>query len=454
MNGSSTAVVDPAEEALSSSRLLGSSVGSLSSSRRGTSEISKVHKRASYLFLQREFSEAFSTIEPLITVLRPPEEGTEEEAHSKPAPVATAIRKDRIKVWSFYISLLNAVAELDPEEGKSTFGNKQWRTLIAKVQEGTIWEDVVNIGYHGIEGNVDADVVISLATLLLAQSSTQTYNQERLESYLSASSSPSLDLTDRFQPSESSNRQGNDRTHRKDGTDTPQDLNTRIKLIELFTLHVLPRNGEWEYARGFINNSEVLDEEVRETFLEALQSLEDDETKGGDYFEDALPQQDDLLQQDPHPAEDTERESIDTVRQQPSSQHHRTYSETDYGIDSAPADTLKASSPHPRPITKEARDPQPKPSRSSPSNYPRKAANKSIYKRSVALMTAVQHMISRMTEHMAQNPMALLRFVLFLMGLIVAFSRRDVKDRLGRLTGAGWDKVKRTVGMGLKVSYI
>jgi hypothetical protein len=63
-------------------------------------------------------------------------------------------------------------------------------------------------------------------------------------------------------------------------------------------------------------------------------------------------------------------------------------------------------------------------------------------------------MISNMTNQISQNPMGLLRFVMFLMGLIVALSRRDVKDRLGRLTGAGWDKIKRTVGMGVKVSYI
>lgn len=69
-------------------------------------------------------------------------------------------------------------------------------------------------------------------------------------------------------------------------------------------------------------------------------------------------------------------------------------------------------------------------------------------------MSAVQHLISNVTEQISRNPMSLLRFILFLMGLVVALSRRDVKDRLGRLTGAGWDKMKRTVGMGVKVSYI
>ena len=50
--------------------------------------------------------------------------------------------------------------------------------------------------------------------------------------------------------------------------------------------------------------------------------------------------------------------------------------------------------------------------------------------------------------------MLLLRFVLFLVGLVLALSRRDVKDRLGRITGSGWEKIRGTVGMGVKVSYI
>lgn len=456
MNGSSTALIDPTEEVLSSSRLLGSSNGSHSSSRRGTSKISKVYTQASNLYLTRRLSEALSIIEPLITFAPLSEERTDDGDRVTSAPIATANRKERIKVWSLYLTLLNAIAELGPEEGKTAFGNKQWKILVAKAQEGTIWDDVVSIGYHGIEGNVDADVVINLATLLLAQSPTQISNQERLESYLSASSNPTLDLSDRFQQSEPPNGNSNGRTHRKNGTNTPQDLNTRTKLIELFTLHVLPKNGECAYARGFIKSSEVLDEEVKETFLDALQSLEYEEegNEGPEDFKDALPQQAYLTEQDPTPAEDTERESIDTIRQQPPTQHHRSNSENDYGIDAAPAEDSNLTSPTPKPTIKPSRNSQRKPARSSPSDYPRKPSNNSIYKRSLALMSAVQHMISRMTEHMAQNPMGLLRFVLFLMGLIVAFSRRDVKDRLGRFTGAGWDKVKSTIGMGVKVSYI
>ena len=461
MKGSTTALVDPTEDALSASRVVGSSVGTLLTPRKVPSAIVPIYKEARNFFLTRRLPEALATIEPLITApYRKEEAGGEEEeedqGETQPAPVAVASRSSRIKVWSFYLTLLNAIAELGPEDGKAAFGSKKWRSLVAKAQDGIIWDEVVNIGYGGYESRVDADVVINLTTLLLAQSHTQKSNQERLESYLSASSSISPDLTDRFKAPDSTDNHVDGKTNQKHRTDTPQDLNTRVKIIELFVLHVLPRNGEWDYAKGFINHSEVLDEEIRDNFLQALQSLEDEESKSQDHFEDALPQQNDLFEQEPMPTDDTDRSSVDTIRQQPSASHHRPESETDYGIESAkPSSGAATLGPQlPKPAPKSVKAIQSRPSHSSSSNYPRKSPNAGFYKRSLALMSALQHMISNLTHQISRNPMGLLRFVLFLMGLIVALSRRDVKDRLGRLTGAGWEKVKRTVGMGVKVSYI
>jgi hypothetical protein len=57
---------------------------------------------------------------------------------------------------------LNAILELDPAEGKQAFGTSQFRALVAKVRDGEVWEEVVKNGYHGIEGDVDSDVVINL----------------------------------------------------------------------------------------------------------------------------------------------------------------------------------------------------------------------------------------------------------------------------------------------------
>src|SRR5271156_2690385 len=118
------------------------------------------------------------------------------------------------------------------------------------------------------------------ATLLLAHARTQTLNQQRLENYLAASSRPKLDISDRFETStDSQSSQRASSPTKVNGTDTPRDLNARVKILELYTLHVLLRNNEWDYAREFISISEVLDDERREAFLQALQSLQDEQNE-------------------------------------------------------------------------------------------------------------------------------------------------------------------------------
>lgn len=171
MSGTSTAVIDPVEESLSSSRLLGSSLGSslgsLSSPRKSSSEVSRTYKQASTLFLTRRLAEALATIQPLVTVPQSEEypgggTGEDEEKTIQQAPIASASRSSRIKIWSFYLTLLNSIAELGPDDGKNAFGSKEWSSIIAKARDGTIWDEVVRIGYGGNEGNVDADVVANL----------------------------------------------------------------------------------------------------------------------------------------------------------------------------------------------------------------------------------------------------------------------------------------------------
>jgi hypothetical protein len=91
------------------------------------------------------------------------------------APIANASRTTRIKVWSLYLTILNAIVELDPDEGKAAFGTQEWRGLVAKVREGAVWEEVVQNGYRGVEGDVDADVVINLCVLARGLVSFQSH---------------------------------------------------------------------------------------------------------------------------------------------------------------------------------------------------------------------------------------------------------------------------------------
>jgi len=149
------------EDHMNGSDLLATSTGSLLSSRHQTSQIAKTYRQAAQLFLTRRLPEALSTIEPVIT----PElvsDGEQNGGHSPVAPIATASRGTRIKVWSFYLTFINSVVELGAEEGKHAFGSTKWKQLVNKARDGTIWEDIVRDGYSGNEGAVDADVVINL----------------------------------------------------------------------------------------------------------------------------------------------------------------------------------------------------------------------------------------------------------------------------------------------------
>ena len=301
------------------------------------------------------------------------------------------------------------------------------------------------------------------ATLLLAQSSSQTTNQQRLESYLSASSQLDLDLTGHFESPNHADGYSNSRVSNDHGTNTARDLASRIKILELFTLHVLPRNEEWAYAREFVTMSEILDEDRRETLLHTLQALEDEKSRDAKYdSNEAGPLETELLQQQEREEkprlDEAEAAEENLSNQQTNSNHRRTYSEKDYGIESpdptsTPAQPPSAPSRH---ISKPVHQaPSQKPPRLPARNTsPKKPTSTSIYKRSVATMAALRPLIFSMAQSMSKNPLSILRFVLFVMGIVIALSRRDVKDRIARITGPGWDKVKRTVGMGVKVSYI
>ena len=457
MGGTSTETMlaDIAVDQLSRSTLLGSSIGSLSSPRRGNTQISKTYKQASNLFLTRRLSEALFTIEPLVSVPTPDENSPNNE-HAV-APIANASRSSRIKVWNLYLTLLNSIIELGPEKGKSVFGYKPWRAIRDKARDGSIWDEVVDRGYGGIEEKVDADVVINLyvfalsptlpicdlpwhvlrATLLLSQSPTQTKNQQRLESYLAAPSESVLDLAVPLELSGSSTNANHHRNYWGDhdeGTNTPRELASRIQILELYTLHILPRNDEWAYAREFISMSHILDEENREAFLQTLQNLQDETAKDPVVLEEGISQ--DLDQEavpKPKRQDTNDTQTTKTLHHRPTNPSQN--SDQDYGI-----------SPSPPPLPNPPALPTLRPSK--PLLPP------TLHKPFQTLFIKLHTLLSQTTSSITRNPFSAVRLALFVAALIAALRQRRVTDRIGRMTGQGWDKVKRTVGMGVKVSYI
>ena len=148
-----------------STRSLSSSFGTLSPPCQKSSHISKIYKHASASFLTKDFAEAFAALEPILSQSNPYDDVFGDDESKREAPIATASRSLRVKVWSLYLTLLNAIIDLGPEEGKAIVGSKKWREIAGKARDGSIWEDVVRIGYAGDESNVDADVVSNLYVL-------------------------------------------------------------------------------------------------------------------------------------------------------------------------------------------------------------------------------------------------------------------------------------------------
>ena len=162
-SGSSTVTMSTANHSLSNSEYLSSSQSSLGPSKKASSEISKGYKQASQLFLTRRLSEALAILQPVIA--RPVQTNgntTGEHDAVLLAPIAMAAQTQRVKIWSLYVTLMNAIVDLGNDEGKRSFGQKEYKALVAKVRDGEIWEQVVRDGYGGREGSVDAEVVYNL----------------------------------------------------------------------------------------------------------------------------------------------------------------------------------------------------------------------------------------------------------------------------------------------------
>lgn len=267
------------------------------------------------------------------------------------------------------------------------------------------------------------------ATLLLSHSPSQTANQQRLETYLAAPTEPTQGQNDHFEQG-SPGSYTNGGSHYEASTNTPRDLTSRIRILELFTLHILPRNEEWEYAREFINMTNVLNEETQDAFLQTLQNLQDETTKGHKSGPSPLRAQPPIPE--PEPETKPEPEKPTTQKEIRSDSPRKTQPE------SSPTN-LPDEKPHTVNLPKPMQAPPPKP-----------LPKPTLYYRSLNLLSALNRLLLATASSLSRNPLAVVRLVLFVAALVVALSRRGVRERVGR----AWDKVRETVGMGVRVGYI
>ncbi|KAL5614647.1 hypothetical protein BROUX41_004745 [Berkeleyomyces rouxiae] len=421
---------------------------------RHSSHISKCYRQASTLFLTRRLPEALTTVLPLVWPKISPETNATIEA----PPVARASKSTRVKVWSLYLTILNAITELEPQEGKDMIGAQDFRTICSKVREGDIWEEVVKNGYHGVQGDVDAEVIINLTTLLLAHCQSQLTNQQRLEAYLAEVDSPSSLATQLDNITQSPKPQHKFRSiAKRGGAETPRELNARIKILELYTLHVLLRNDEWEQSRAYISASPLLDEERREAFLQALQSLHEEQNDAKLRHAEEQKLHQEALRRE---AEETKRQREENEarqRQRLNSERARREEGTPSIAESNQSSTQVPSSRgsmdkdyrilHDSPRLPPGRDKHG--NRSDNQSLPT-----SITGRVGLLVAQIKGMIDSMSRSMDMNVAILLKLAMFMAGVLLMLGRREVREKVQRIIAAGWSKVKATASMGSRVSSL
>ena len=272
--------------------------------------------------------------------------------------------------------------------------------------------------------------------MLLTHSPSQRLNQQRLETYLAASANPIFDISSHVQSSLHRSRPSQHNT----GTSTPRDLNTRIKLLELYTLHVLPRNEEWDYAREFITMSEVLDNDRKEEFIFALHGLKDEK-------EEAEAREAKLRQQQQEQMEQRRKESeAHRLEQSRAEDERRKREEENRRQPRGSDEVFRKSQSRQAPSAASSRASRPAKKASSPPP--------SLYHRASNAFASMQALITNTAHTMTANPLSMFRTILFLLAFALAFGRRDIRERIMRMVRNAWEKVRRTVGMGVKVSYI
>lgn len=275
---------------------------------------------------------------------------------------------------------------------------------------------------------------------------------------MAASNSPSLDLSRRLTESPSSSpriltQHRSPVTGDASGAGTPRDLNARVKILELYTLHVLLRNNEWDYAKEFISVSSVLDEERREAFLQALQNLQEEQQESERLEQEERQKRDEQLQRDIADARRLRAENEERERKRlAEEQARRDGSEVDYGIEQTPSVTGSNKGRHMRTQSRPlARPVFPGPRASVSQAKTQGPVVPTFGARATTIMNRLRLMVEQLSGSLRANPMMLMRLVAFILGLLLMFGWTSMRERIQRILRTSWSKVKATAGMGVSV---
>lgn len=217
--------------------------------------------------------------------------------------------------------------------------------------------------------------------------------------------------------------------------------------------------------------SEVLDDERKEAFLQALHGLKEDQENTAQREKELQKQQREQLEEQRRSQEEQRiaeaKRADEEARRREEARKYPPQRPPDMSPTSAGAGgtSMSKSRPSPGSPTAGTSSSSSRPSRAIPSKKnqvsrqrnnppPPTTATATLYSRATALFNNIQTLVLGMGQGLASNPMALMRMLLFLLMFALAFGRRDIRERVKRIMGKAWGKVSATVGMGTKVSYI
>jgi hypothetical protein len=81
-------------------------------------------------------------------------------------------------------------------------------------------------------------------------------------------------------------------------------------------------------------------------------------------------------------------------------------------------------------------------------------ATPTIMSRAMIVLRNLRVLVDEVAAAFRMNPYVVMRMLAFVMGLLLLLSRKKVRERVAKVIGVAWAKVKATAGMGTKVSYI
>ena len=164
MQGASidTAIFDPYEYSSASSHLVASAIPRPSPAQWTDKQISKLLTQAKNSYSTKQFVQAYTALQPLITSASYKEDGDSKTNSTGSAPIAKAKYSLRIKVWCLYLSVLSEIIDSDSSDPQCALASDEYDLLKSKFVNGSIWEQVIQDGYEGEVAKVDGAVVQAL----------------------------------------------------------------------------------------------------------------------------------------------------------------------------------------------------------------------------------------------------------------------------------------------------